>query len=131
MPRYMPDFPEFRRLVDEARSRGIDAPLVPVYRELVADGLTPVSAYARIGKGGRPSFLFESVIGGEKVGRFSFLGAGPFCRFEARRENVSIHHQGDAEAVRMRSGDPFRELQGLLKWFPSVHLPSLPRFCGG
>ena len=50
MPRYMPDFPEFRRLVDEARSRGIDTPLVPVFRELVADGLTPVSAYARIAR---------------------------------------------------------------------------------
>jgi Dockerin type I domain/Anthranilate synthase component I, N terminal region len=76
MPRHLPNFAEFSRLFAQARHAEGDGPLVPIYRELVADRLTPVSAYARIAKGGGPSFLFENVIGGEKGGRFSFLGAG-------------------------------------------------------
>src|SRR5260370_7211803 len=59
------------------------AACVPVFRQLTGDGLTPVSAFRRIERSA-PSFLFESVIGGEKVGRFSFLGTEPFLRFEAR-----------------------------------------------
>src|SRR4051794_27581860 len=55
----------------------VQAPCVPVYRQLTGDGLTPVSAFRRIERAS-PSFLFESVIGGEKVGRFSFLGTEPF-----------------------------------------------------
>ena len=70
------------------------APLVPVYRQLTGDGLTPVSAFGRIERSA-PSFLFESVIGGEKVGRFSFLGTEPFLRFEARGQEVTVSVPGD------------------------------------
>src|ERR1700736_5758146 len=56
--------------------------LVPVYRQLVGDTLTPVTAFGKIQEGDW-SFLFESVVGGERLGRYSFLGAGPFLRFEA------------------------------------------------
>ncbi|MDB5352714.1 MAG: anthranilate synthase component [Planctomycetota bacterium] len=125
MPRYRPEFPEFLSLAGES-------PLVPVYRELVGDGLTPVSAYAKIATGDSPSFLFESVIGGEKVGRFSFLGANPFLRFEARGSRVSIVPTGRPGGDRsFTSADPFIELQTLLDQHRSVHVPGLPRFCGG
>src|SRR5262249_52399887 len=66
--------PEFKRL---AR----DADVVPVYRELTADTLTPVSALQRIARPGSPAFLFESVVGGEKIARYSFAGASPFATF--------------------------------------------------
>src|SRR5262249_58415013 len=65
------------------------APCVPVYRQLTGDGLTPVSAFRKVERAA-PSFLFESVIGGEKVGRFSFLGTEPFLRFEARGSEVTV-----------------------------------------
>jgi anthranilate synthase component I len=124
MSRHRPDFAEFRRLAEQA-------PLVPVYRQLTGDGLTPVSAYQKIARGG-PSFLFESVIGGEKVGRYSFLGCDPFLRFEARGRDVAIFptHQQET-ARRFQSDDPFRDLQSLLEQYRAVHLPALPRFVGG
>lgn len=121
MPLHRPDFPEFSRLSGRT-------PLVPVYRELVGDGLTPVSAYAKIASGGGPSFLFESVVGGEKVGRFSFLGSGPVLGFEARGPEVAIRGQ---EEARKTCDDPFAELRRILDDRRSVHLPGLPRFCGG
>ena len=69
---------------------------MPIYRfiELAGDGLTPVSAFREDRHAGGPSFLFESVIGGEKVGRFSFLGTGPFLRFEARGHEVIGRNRG-------------------------------------
>ena len=76
MPVHRPTFEEFARRIGQA-------PCLPVYRQLTGDGLTPVSAFRKIERSA-PSFLFESVVGGEKVGRFSFLGTEPFLRFEAR-----------------------------------------------
>ncbi len=121
MPLYRPDFPQFSRRLGQA-------PLIPVYRELLADGLTPVSAFARISEGGAPSFLFESVVGGEKVGRFSFLGSDPFLRFEATGHEVTIR---GTEETRRTSENPFEDLRQLLDSHRSIHLPGLPRFCGG
>ena len=82
MNRYRPSYEEFARLLGSASC-------IPVYRQLTGDGLTPVSAFGRIERSA-PSFLFESVIGGEKVGRFSFLGTEPFLIFEARGTEVTI-----------------------------------------
>jgi anthranilate synthase component 1 len=119
---YRPDFDEFRRLAEHSRC-------VPVYRQLTGDGLTPVSAFRKISRGG-PAFLFESVIGGEKVGRYSFLGSGPFLRFEARGVEVRIIGEPDGPRS-FSSADPFRELEALVKRFETAHLPGLPRFIGG
>ena len=82
MNRYRPSYEEFARFLGTASC-------IPVYRQLTGDGLTPVSAFGRIERSA-PSFLFESVIGGEKVGRFSFLGTEPFLKFEARGHDVTI-----------------------------------------
>src|SRR5262249_29856632 len=98
---------------------------------LTGDGLTPVSAFQRIERPG-PGFLFESVIGGEKVGRFSFLGTEPFLRFEARGRAVEINSGATpAENKRFRSEDPLEDLRRLLDGYRTVHVPGLPRFCGG
>src|SRR6266481_5378253 len=80
--RYLPSFDEF---VELARHHS----LVPVYRQLVGDTLTPVSAFCKIQEG-EWSFLFESVIGGERLGRYSFVGSGPFLRFQAFDRHVQI-----------------------------------------
>src|ERR1700731_859931 len=66
------------------------ASLVPVYRQLISDTLTPVSAFCKIQEGDW-AFLFESVIGGERLGRYSFLGSGPFLQFQAYDQQVQIH----------------------------------------
>src|SRR5213596_541759 len=79
---YLPSFEEFAALARHAN-------LVPVYRQLVGDTLTPVSAFCMIQEGDW-AFLFESVVGGERVGRYSFLGSGPFLRFQAFDRRVQI-----------------------------------------
>ncbi len=122
--RHHPTFESFARWAK-------DAPCVPVYRQLTGDGLTPVSAFRRI-EAAPPSFLFESVIGGEKVGRFSFLGTEPFLRFEARGPEVSIVSTDSPDTPRrFQSNDPFRDLQELVERYRSVQVPGLPRFTGG
>ncbi len=98
---------------------------------MTGDGLTPVSAFGRIERSA-PSFLFESVIGGEKVGRFSFLGTEPFLTFEARGHEVTITAtHGPASVRRFTSPDPFRDLQELVERYRAVPLKGLPRFAGG
>ncbi len=104
---------------------------MPVYRELTSDGLTPVSAFRRVARGA-PAFLFESVVGGEKVGRFSFLGAEPYLRFEAKGPEVRLYRGSEAEPFETyQSSDPFEGLQRLIEARRSVTLPGLPRFTGG
>jgi anthranilate synthase component 1 len=124
MSPHQPPFEEFLGRVGSA-------PCIPVYRRLTGDSLTPVSAFRRIERSA-PSFLFESVIGGEKVGRFSFLGTEPFLRFEARGHEVMIHSVADPSASRKyTSADPIRDLQELVERYRSVHITTLPRFAGG
>jgi anthranilate synthase component 1 len=124
MSPHRPSFQDFSRWVGKS-------PCVPVYRQLTGDCLTPVSAFGRISRTA-PSFLFESVIGGEKVGRFSFLGTEPFLRFEARGHEVKVTDIANpAASRRYQSTDPFRELESLVDRYRSVHLSGLPRFTGG
>jgi anthranilate synthase component 1 len=124
MPVHRPTFEDFSRLVGQA-------PCIPVYRQLTSDGLTPVSAFRKLERSA-PSFLFESVIGGEKVGRFSFLGTEPFLQFEARGMDLRTLDPLDPEAASWKkSEDPLAELEALIAEYRAVHLTGLPRFAGG
>src|SRR6476646_8433219 len=117
MIRYLPHFDDFARLARQTR-------LVPVYRQLLGDTLTPVSAYCCIRSAGGDAFLFESVVGGEKVGRYSFVGADPFLNLSAFGQTVTIT---DADGAQTRtSDDPLTDLQSILDEYPAVHLPGLP-----
>ncbi len=78
-----PDYKEFARL-----SRG--ATLVPVAKSISADLLTPVSAFLAVAEGEPDAFLLESVEGGEKIGRYTFLGVRPFLRLESRGAEITI-----------------------------------------
>lgn len=118
---HFPDFETFCQLA-------LHGNIVPVYRKLVSDTLTPVSAYCKIAQG-EHSFLFESVIGGEKIGRYSFVGSNPFLELEAFETKVVIREAG--KTTEFESPDPLAELQRQLDRFRGVHLPGLPRFCGG
>ena len=121
MTAHLPDFVTFEPL-----AAGFD--LVPVYRRLVSDTLTPVSAFCRL-DGGTNSFLFESVVGGERIGRYSFLGAGPLMQVDAYEREVVITRDGQTE--RHVVDDPLAYLHNLLNDYRAPHVMGLPRFCGG
>ncbi len=124
---FFPSLDEFLHLARQAS-------VVPVYRQLIGDTLTPVSAFCKIQEGDW-AFLFESVVGGERVGRYSFLGSGPFLRFQAFGNRVQIQEtqpgQRLAAPVEIEHPDPLRLLEEKLSAFRAPHLPGLPRFCGG
>jgi anthranilate synthase component 1 len=123
--RHRPTFAEFVEL-----ARG--ANLVPVYRQLTGDTLTPVSAFCKIQEGDW-AFLFESVVGGERLGRYSFLGSGPFLRFQAHGPRVQVQTTlpGSAGLLEVDHPDPLRLLEDRLATYRAPQLPGLPRFCGG
>jgi anthranilate synthase component 1 len=101
---------------------------VPVCKEVVADLLTPVSAFLKIAEDADYAFLLESVEGGEHVGRYSFLGKDPFLILRARDGHTTLERGGTVtEAER-----PFIEtLRSLMADFRSPFVPDLPRFTGG
>ena len=103
--------------------------LVPVFRQLTSDSLTPVTAWQRLSEG-KWSFLFESVVGGEKIGRYSFVGSDPFLTVSAWGQDVQIRRK-DGTLEEWKSDDPLSELDRLLAEFSCVHVPGLPRFSGG
>jgi len=119
--KYRPDFDSFRQLA-------ADFELVPVYRQLLSDTLTPVSAYCKA-HWGPCSFLFESVVGGERIGRYSFLGGDPFLEIEAYGNDVVVRADGGEQ--RMVVDDPLAELERRLAEYRAPSINGLPRFCGG
>ncbi|KAJ3742130.1 ADC synthase, partial [Lentinula detonsa] len=91
---------------------------IPIYVELPADLITPVLAYMRISKDSKYSFLLESVVGGESVARYSFIGADP----------NRIIKTGPNEEIR---GDPMVALQKELSLYQFIKIPEVPTFTGG
>jgi anthranilate synthase component I len=103
--------------------------LIPVYREIIADLETPVSAYLKIDTGDH-SFLLESVENGGSFARYSFLGASPSLTFAMRKGRVTITENGQSRTV--DSGeDPLQELQKIMAAFKPVAIDDLPPFFGG
>jgi anthranilate synthase component 1 len=101
---------------------------VPVVKEIIADLLTPVSAFLKIAEHSDYSFLFESVEGGERVARYSFLGKDPFLVLRQRAGRTIIDRSG----VTTESSEPFVvALRRLMAEFQSPFVPGLPRFTGG
>ncbi len=121
-PTTLPTSPEFQQLAARAR-------FVPVYRQLTADTLTPVTAYQRIATGAW-AFLFESVVGGERVGRYSFVGSNPFLTLTATGSKVVIDDV-HGESREFISDDPLKDLDDEVSKYRAAALPALPRFCGG
>jgi anthranilate synthase component I len=101
---------------------------VPVCKEIVADLLTPVSAFLKIAEHADYAFLLESVEGGEHVGRYSFLGKDPFLILRSRDGKTTIERAGATS----ESDRPFIDtLRRLMADFRSPFVPDLPRFTGG
>jgi anthranilate synthase component I len=121
MPSYHPDFASFSQLAQTAD-------YVPVYRRVVGDILTPVSAFHKIDDGGS-ACLFESVIGGEKVGRYSFLAAEPFLLLEALGTQVTVTENGSPK--QFAADNPLAVLRERVQAIRVAKLPELPPFTGG
>lgn len=128
---YYPDFAQFCELAE-------GADLVPVYRRLLSDSLTPVIAFHKI-DAGRCACLFESVVGGEKVGRYSFLATHPFFEIEAYGNRVTINSPSGVSASgapilvtrQFTSDNPLAELRRRVEAVRAARLRELPPFCSG
>ena len=101
--------------------------VVPVFREIPADLLTPVSAFLAVSARAERAFLLESVVGGERIARYSFLGRDPVATIEAHVGGVRVR---GAEGTRRVSGDLLATLREALGR-PAAEVPGLPRFTGG
>jgi len=119
---YQPNFAEFEKLAQKGN-------LIPVYREILADVETPVSVLMKLRKKDHV-FLLESVEGGEKWGRYSFLGTDASVVFRVQGDRVIIDEKGNV-TTRHHHGGPLNFLRELLNRYKPVALPGLPRFYGG
>ncbi len=115
--------------IEEFREKAKQGNLIPVYRELLADMLTPVSAFLKIDTG-KYSFLLESVEGGEKWARYSFLGANPSVIIRTEGKKGFIEKNGETEEKEL-SGDPIEFLKEAMGQYRPVPVDGLPRFFGG
>src|SRR4029450_8472540 len=118
---HITSFEEFKELAQ----RGT---FVPVYKEIVADMLTPVSAFLKVAEHSDYAFLLESVEGGEQVGRYSFLGKDPFLILRSRGGKTSIDRMGESTESEQSFGAAGG---GLVAGFHAPFVPGLPRFTGG
>ena len=118
---YYPSFEAFKAKAGQGN-------LIPVYREIMADLETPVAAFLKLDRGDF-SFLLESVEGGEKWGRYCFLGGEPSIVFQSKGRRVEITRDGHVEV--QEGVDPLDALKQLMGEFHPVEVEGLPRFFGG
>jgi anthranilate synthase component 1 len=116
-----PDFKEFSRLAGQAT-------LVPVTKSITADLQTPVSAFLSLAAGEKRAFLLESIEGGEKIGRYTFLGVRPYMVVSARERQITIERGRQRQQI---SGSVFEVLRELLGEHRPAHLDGLPPFTSG
>lgn len=119
-PNYFPSLDKFKELAAPGT-------IVPVFRDILADTDTPVSAFLKIDDG-HSAFLLESVEGGEKWGRYSLLGNRPRMTVRSKENIIEVHRE---EGVSKIQGDPITTVKRLLDEYKAVDMPGIPRFSGG
>ncbi len=102
--------------------------VVPVHRTILADQETPISLYRKLTAASGPAFLLESVEGGSRLARYSFLGCDPFWTWESRGTRVEIREGG---RLRVMCGNPWELLRREMQGFSPVAPPGMPPFWGG
>ena len=123
---YTPTLADFRELAAGP------ANLIPVYREFAADLETPVSVYLKLMDEMGPSFLLESVEGGEQVGRYSFVGVNPRGMISINGRSITDSRESGTETRDLADGEDILDvLKEELGRFTPAELPGLPRFSGG
>ena len=118
---HYPDRAEFKKLAQ-------DFNLIPIYREIVADVDTPVSAFSKLGES-ENLFLLESVEGGERLGRYSFLGENPYLTIRCKEGQAVI--KGEDFEERKEVFDPLDEVEKILDRYRPAKMPDFPPFYGG
>ena len=113
---------EFRALAAQGYNR------IPLVLETFADLDTPLSLYLKLAAA-RYTFLLESVVGGERFGRYSFIGLPAKIRLRVRGRRTEV--EDDAGVIESHEGDPLAFIQSFRERFRAAPLPGLPRFCGG
>ena len=122
MRRYFPDHETFAKAAQHAD-------IVPVYRQLLADRLTPVSAFEVLGRDAH-AFLLESVVGGERIARNSFIATSPSLVYQVSQGNAAILERGQRPRE-FKTTDPLSDLAKLLPQKRYHRDPNLPAFTGG
>ena len=123
---FLKTFPD----IEAFRKEAAGANVVPVASQALADMETPVSVLSRFQSQSDALFLLESVEGGERWGRYSFLGVSARAQVKVYRDEVVIT-EGDAERRVLHDGNPFDVLRREMARYRLAELPELPRFCGG
>lgn len=118
---YYPSLSDFKKLADTAN-------VIPVYRHVAADCLTPPLAFRKLAEGSEHAFLFESVTGREKLARYSFMGCNPFSILKAKGNSITLLEKNGRE--RQETGDPFDVLQRMISRYTPAET-SLPRLLTG
>ena len=122
---YLPEQQAFAELIGSSD-------LVPVHRTIIADLDTPLTIFAKVAGDDPHAFLFESMEGGEKWGRYSFVGLDPLVTFASLRDRVWMEYPGRIDAATDQTGvNPLAELKKLMASFSVSNAPGLPRFYGG
>ena len=116
--------------LEEFKEKSKQGNLIPVYKEVLADLDTPVSAYMKM-CGGEYSFLLESVEGGEKWARYCFLGFDPSIIISIKGNEVVVEKNGQAKSILITQGNPLVGLKDILARYQPVDVEGLPRFSGG
>ena len=120
----------FKPSLEEFKELSKSGNLIPVYKEILADLDTPVSAYMKIGDGDY-SFLLESVEGGEKWARYCFLGCDPAIVVSSKGRKIIIQENGKSQEKEINSETPLIAIKNILARYNPVDVPGLPRFSGG
>ena len=120
----------FKPSLEEFKKKTKSGNLIPVYKEILADLDTPVSAYMKI-RGGEYSFLLESIEGGEKWARYCFLGCDPSVVIITKGRNLTLIENGKRKERQIESGSPLSAVKEILARYQPVYSDGLPRFSGG
>jgi anthranilate synthase component 1 len=123
---YTPDLQTFM-------TRATEGNLVPVYREILADLETPVSAFLKLRAASEGyAFLLESVAGGENIARYSYLAVNPYKTVSSKGRTITIKEGAATRTIELPADeDPLHELKRQLAAYQFVPLPGWERFCGG
>lgn len=118
-------FPSFKEFCEKAK----EGNLIPVYKEILADMETPVSAFYKMNSSSY-SFLLESVEGGEKWARYTFLGFDPSIIFKSKGNTIHIINSRNQEELK-NVNNPLNKLREFMEGYKPVKIAGLPRFFGG
>ena len=121
-------FPDRERFINDSRT----SRLIPICTEVVADLDTPLTLFAKVAGDGDHVFLFESMQGGEKWGRYSFIGYDPLLTFSSLGDQVTVGDvRNGLENTKTFTSDPLVALKEMIEGFRAAEYEELPRFSGG